>query len=300
MTVDTATPLRRRPRPLPILLSVRTGLRANASLWVGIALILAVALLWAWATLAPMHNPYASIGGRLDAPSAEHLLGTDNIGRDLFTRVSLSGGAGILTSIATAILACLIGTIAGVAAGYLGGIVDLAVMRIVDAMLSLPGILLVLILRVVLGTGTPQLILAMSILYAPTVARVLRSSVLVTKSSDFVRAAVVSGVRTPTIILRYLIPNSWSVLLVQASTIASNVVLLEATLSYLGQGVQPPFPAAGRMLYEYQQFLQIAPLLLLAPAVIVFSLAAGFNLISDGLQKKFSIDQRTLRGEVSE
>lgn len=295
----TATAQRPRRRFFAPVLVIRTGLGANASLWLGIALIVAVGLLWVFAELAPLHDPYRSIGGRLDAPGGGHPLGTDDIGRDLFTRVALSGGSGILNSIATALAACAIGTLAGVTAGYVGGIVDTIIMRIVDAMLSIPGILLVLILRVILGTGTWQLILAMSILYAPTVARVMRSSVLVTKSSDFVSAAIVSGVRTPTIILRYLIPNSWSVLLVQASMIASSVVLLEATLSYLGQGVQPPLPAAGRMLFEYQSFIQTAPMLLIAPAVIVFALAAGFNLISDGLQKKFSIDHRALRGEAS-
>lgn len=268
-----------------------TELTRNPSLLLGVLLIGMVGALWLIASLSDGNDAFTSVGGRTEGPSARHLLGTDDIGRDLFTRVALSGGSGIFTSISTALVACAIGTVAGVTAGYFGGLIDEIIMRIVDAFLAIPGILLVLILRLILGTGNFQLVLAMSIIFAPTVARVMRSSVLVTKSSEFISAAKVSGVPTARIIFRYLIPNSWSVLFVQGSTIASLVVMLEATLSYLGQGVQPPVPAAGRMLFDYQQYMQTSPLLLIAPGLVVFALAAGFNLLADGMQTRLAISK---------
>ncbi|MDR0837229.1 MAG: ABC transporter permease [Propionibacteriaceae bacterium] len=261
----------------------------NVSLIAGIAIIAGLTLLGVVMTFWPLNNPSLSLGGRLEGPSARFWLGTDDIGRDTFTRVAQAALTGVAVSIAAAAGACMVGAVIGAFTGYVSGWPDKVIMRVVDALLAIPSILIVLILRLVLGTGVWQLVLALAFLYSPSVVRVIRSTVLVTRRSDFVALAEIAGVNTPSILLKYLLPNSLPTLLVQGASVGSNAVVLEAVLSYLGQGIQPPQPSAGRMLYEYTKFMQTSPMLLIAPAMVVFLLTVGWNLTADGLQRALLI-----------
>lgn len=261
----------------------------NLSLWIGLGILVVVFALSLWANVAPPFDPYDSVGGRLEAPNAVHWFGTDNIGRDVFTRVMQSGLLGLGTSASAAVSAEIIGVVIAAVAISGGRAVQELIMRFADAFLAIPGILIVLLLRVVLGAGTVQLIIAMVVLYVPSVIRVARGAMIEVNTSDFVVLARQQGVSRARIMFLYLIPNAYPTLLVQVANIASRIIVLEAALSYLGQGIQPPVPSAGRMLYENQVYMQPAPFLLVAPALIIFALATGWNLLADGLQRKLAV-----------
>ncbi len=277
-----------------------TGRKPGPALYGGAAILLLIIALAAWAALAPLHDPLLTVGPSLGDPSATNPLGTDNLGRDSFTRLALAGGSSLLISGAAALLAAVLGTIIGIVAGYLGGLVDAVVMRLVDALLSIPAILMALIVGVVLGKGVLPLVLALGVVFAPAFARVMRAPVLALRDRDFVVAARISGVRTWRIAGSHLLPNVLTPLLVQFAAVASNVVLLEAALSYLGQGVQAPDPSAGRMISEFTRFMQTQPLLIIAPALLIVLLSAGWNLLADGVQNLLAPRRdRTLPGRRS-
>jgi peptide/nickel transport system permease protein len=172
----------------------------------------------------------------------------------------------------------------GLIAGYAGGVTDAIIMRVVDTVLSIPAILVALVVGVVVGNGPWPLVLALGLVFAPTFARVTRAPVLALRERDFIRAAQLNGVSAPRIALTHLLPNVVTPLTIQFASVASNVVLLEAALSYLGQGVQAPAPSAGRMISESTRFMQTHPLLVLLPALLIVLLSAGWNLLADGVQ----------------
>jgi len=255
---------------------------------VGVVLLGALLVASLWATIAPPFPPNTTVADPLLGPSGTHWLGTDNVGRDVFTRLLLAGRTSLLISGAAALLACVVGASVGVLSGYLGGWVDSVLMRLVDALLALPAILLALVVGVIIGNGPLPLIVALGAIFAPAFARVMRAPALALRQRDFVAAARNSGVRAPVIALQHVLPNALTPLLVQFAAVASNVVLLEAALSYLGQGVQAPEPSAGRMISEAQRFMYSDPLLVIAPAVLVVLLSAGWNLLADGVQALLS------------
>ena len=267
------------------------GERRNYSFWLGIIVLAAILLLAIWTHARPPYDPYETVGGRLEAPSSSHWFGTDNIGRDVFTRVAQSGLLGLAASALASIGAVLLGILVAAVAINNGRLVHELIMRFTDAFLAIPGILLVLILRVILGAGTIQLIIAMILLYIPAVTRVARGAMLEVNARDYVLLARQQGVSKWRITFRYLVPNASSTLFVLTATIASRIIVLEAALSYLGQGIQPPTPSAGRMLYENQVYMPTAPFLLIAPAILIFLLASGWNLLADGLQQRLAIQQ---------
>jgi len=270
-----AAPLRRRRRP-------------PASLVIGCCLTAIVLVAAIWFSIAPPYPPNTTVADPLQGPSADHLLGTDNVGRDVLTRLVLAARTSLLISGAAAAMAAVIGTAVGVLSGYLGGWVDAVLMRIVDALLALPAILLALVVGVVIGIGPVPLIIALGLIFAPGFARVMRAPALALRRRDFVAAARNSGVRAPRIAVTHVLPNSLTPMLVQFAAVASTVVLLEASLSYLGQGVPAPEPSAGRMISEAQRFMYSAPLLVISPAVLLVWLSASWNLMADGVQSLFS------------
>jgi ABC-type dipeptide/oligopeptide/nickel transport system permease subunit len=219
-------------------------------------------------------------------PSPAHWFGTDNLGRDTFTRLAVATGSTLLISFVSAVVAMIIGTALGVIAGYGGRIADTIVMRGVDLALAIPAILLALVVRVVSGPGVFPLIVAISVISAPLFARVVRGPVRLLRERDFVAAAEVAGVGRANIALRHLVPNSVTPIAIQLANTASLAVLLEASLSYLGQGVQAPQPSAGRMISEFQRYLSDEPQLVLLPATLIVLITVGWNLIADGVQKR--------------
>jgi peptide/nickel transport system permease protein len=270
-TAIRATRARRRRRP-------------GTAFWAGAAILGALLLASLWMTIAPIADPYQSAGPSLQPPGGEHPLGTDNLGRDMFTRLVLAARTSLLISGAAALLAAMIGTALGLIAGYVGGWLDAFIMRAVDIMLALPAILVALVVGVIIGNGEGPLILALGLVFAPTFARVMRAPVIALRERDFVFAARLSGVRSWRVILEHLLPNVLTPLTVQFASVASQVVLIEAALSYLGEGVQPPEPSAGRMISEFTRFMQVQPLLLVLPSIVIVLLSAGWNLLADGIQ----------------
>lgn len=264
--------------------------KRNIALIAGCAIILTVLLAGIAIGIHPPHDPYATGGTPYAPPSSEHWLGTDNLGRDSFVRIMLAARTGVLISAATCLLAGLFGATIGLTSGYFGGWWDAIVMRIIDGALAIPGILTALIIRVILGAGTWQLILAMAVIYTPMMARVMRAPALQLRSREYVNAAKVAGAHPMRIIYGHVLLNALGPLLVQGASIASSAVALEAGLSYLGQGVQPPEPSAGRMISEYQIYMQTDPLLVLAPTAVIVVLSFGWNLIADGIQSHVLAD----------
>lgn len=258
--------------------------RPGPAFWAGAGILGVILLAAAWMSLWPPYDPLATGGVSLEGPTATHLLGTDNLGRDSFTRLALAARTSLYISGAAALLAAVIGTAVGLVAGYIGGWVDSILMRIVDATLALPGLLVALVVGVIIGRGAWPLIIALGLIYAPTFARVMRAPVIALRERDFVLAARLSGVRTGDVILQHLLPNALTPLFVQFASIASQVVLVEAALSYLGMGVQAPDPSAGRMISEFTRFMQIQPLLIILPSLVIVLLSAGWNLLADGIQ----------------
>ncbi|WEK60891.1 MAG: ABC transporter permease [Candidatus Microbacterium colombiense] len=254
------------------------------SFWAGAGILSGILLLAGWMSLWPPYDPFISSGPPMAGPSWEHLLGTDNLGRDTFTRLALAARTSLFISGAGALLGAVVGTTLGLIAGYVGGWVDAVIMRIVDALLALPAILVALVVGVVIGNGAWPLILALGLVFAPGFARVMRAPVIAMRDRDFVLAARLSGVRGPRIVVEHLLPNVLTPLFVQFASVASQIVLIEAALSYLGQGVQAPEPSAGRMISEFTRFMQVQPLLIILPSLVIILLSAAWNLLADGLQ----------------
>jgi len=222
---------------------------------------------------------------RIDAPTVSHPFGTDQFGRDIFSRIVvgtrnifLIGGFGTLVAV-------VIGTAIGLASGYMGGAGDEVIMRLLDVLLSFPSLLLAMVLLAAVGPSNLNIVLVVAILYIPMVARVVRSMVLDLKNKEFVEAARVRGEKRSYILFREILPNSLPPLLVEASMRFSYSIFLVASLGYLGLGVQPPSPDWGLQINEARNFFQIAPWVLLFPACTIAVLVISTNLMSDGLRQ---------------
>ncbi|MFL4475968.1 ABC transporter permease [Paeniglutamicibacter sp. MACA_103] len=263
-------------------------LRHHPSLVIGLALVVGMT---AVAALTPALSPYTVTQINdlpFASPSAEHWLGTDNLARDNFTRLAAATMTGLQISLASTLLAALVGSAAGILAGYFGGLFDGIVMRSVDVLLAIPAILLALVTRVIFGPGIWTLIISLAIISAPGFARVMRAPAISLRERDFVTSAEISGVGRLRIAASHLLPNSLTPLFVQFAATASMVVLMESILSFLGQGVLPPDPSAGRMIADSTRFMAREPMLILLPAAVIIAMTIAWNLIADGLQKLLS------------
>jgi peptide/nickel transport system permease protein len=232
--------------------------------------------------LAP-HSPTATVGITADSPSSGFPLGTDNLGRDVLSRV-LAGGRTLLwvALVATAI-AYVAGATVGLVAGYLRGWADAALMRATDVPLVIPGILILLVVIAGLGTGLPPLIVGIALVQAPGVARVTRSLILPATTKGYVEAAQLRGERTAAVIVREILPNISGPILTDIGTRFTFSVLLVAAANYLGLGIQPPTADWAVMINENRASLALNPWAVLAPAIMIGLLTVGINLVADGL-----------------
>ena len=246
------------------------------------------------AVLAPLLAPYEPLRGRvvdrLQGPSAAHWLGTDELGRDVLSRVLYGARISLQIQIAAVGLALLVGTALGVTAGYIGRWPDMLIMRLVDIMMAFPGIFLALAIIAALGTGLANVIVASAIFLVPQFARVVRGSVLTLKEMEFVTAARALGERDLTIVARYLLPNSLAPIIVQTTLRMATVLLTASGLSFLGLGVQPPSPEWGAMLSNARSYMITAPHVATVPGLAIMLVVLGFNLLGDGLRD--SLDPR--------
>lgn len=254
------------------------------SVILGTFLVLGMVLLALLAPLLTRHQPGAIAPEvRLRPPSAEHLLGTDEFGRDVYTRVLY--GARLSLTVGVAVVAVVVsgGVLLGLAAGYWGA-VDAVLMRALDGLMAFPGIVLAIALMGALGPGVTTVIIALSIVYTPRVTRVVRSAVLVVRSSQFVESAVALGAPDTRVLWRHVLPNCLSIIVVQGSFIFSYAVLGEAALSFLGVGIPPVVATWGIMLSEGRLYMQQAPWLTLFPGLATMLTVLGLNLVGDGLR----------------
>jgi peptide/nickel transport system permease protein len=259
------------------------SLRDNWSLWAG-ALI--VVILVASALGAPWIAPYSPThifpGREMEPPSARFLLGTDEVGRDILSRVLYGARVSLGVAIPAVGLATVAGIALGVASGYIGGALDLLAMRVLDILFAFPPVLLAIALVAALGPSTLNLVLTIALLTVPQFAVIARSATLAVRPQEFVQAGLALGASHGRMIRVHVLPNVAPPLVVQVALSLSIVILVEAALSFLGLGTQPPAPSWGGMLSRGRQYMVIAPWLVLAPGLAIMLAVMGFNLLGDG------------------
>ena len=224
------------------------------------------------------------IPNRFMPPCAEHLFGTDHLGRDIFMRTIFGARISLLCGLASVALGMLVGTAVGALSGYYGKIVDSVLMRLMDVLMAIPSILLCIAVVAAMGSNTVNLIIALAISLVPAFARIVRSSILVIKSMDYIEAAHAYGASNLRIILKQIIPNAMAPVIVQATLAIGLAILSIAGLSFIGLGVAPPTPEWGYMLSEAQSSLRYHPYLIVAPGLALMLTVMAFNLFGDGLR----------------
>jgi ABC-type dipeptide/oligopeptide/nickel transport system permease subunit len=251
----------------------------------GGAIVLAfvtIALAAPW--LAPADPAQTDWGAIRKAPSARHPFGTDDLGRDNLSRVIWGTRISMRAGVLSILLAMAVGVPAGLISGYYRGVIDQLVMRLTDAWLSFPFLILAIGLVTILGPSLTNATLAIGLGATPTFIRLTRGLVLSTREEDYVQGARAVGAGDPRVMARYILPNIASSILVQATVSIPAAIIAEAVLSFLGLGVQPPEPSWGTMLNTAQQFLETAPWMAWWPGLAIFVLALSFNLAGDGLR----------------
>jgi peptide/nickel transport system permease protein len=247
------------------------------------------------AIFAPLIAPYGPLdqnlsllksGGIPPGPSAHHLLGVDLLGRDVFTRILYGARFSLLIGVVSVAIGLAVGLVLGSVAGYIGGVLESVIMRCMDVMLAIPGLLFAIGIVAALGPGLTQIMIAIGVVNIPIFARLLRGSVLAQKENDFVLAARAVGVRRRVILFSHILPNSISPLIVQGTLAMATAIIDVAGLGFLGLGPQDPStPEWGTMLTDVNDYLQAAPFLAIIPGVAIVLSVLGFNLIGDGLRE---------------
>jgi peptide/nickel transport system permease protein len=249
------------------------------------------------AVLAPLIAPYPPDQAHFDASftppgSADYLLGTDSLGRDILSRILYGARASLLVGVLSVLLALVVGVPLGLLAGYFRGL-DAVVSRLTDLVLAFPFLILAVGLTAIRGASLSNAALAIGISQIPGIIRVTRSETLRLKSLDYVAAAVAEGASDLWVVVRHILPNATSVLIVQATVAIPSAILGEAVLSFLGLGIQPPSPSLGTMLTEAQQSISSAPWTAVIPGLAIAVLTLAFNLVGDGLRD--ALDPRAAR-----
>ena len=232
----------------------------------------------------PLAPDYKSV---LQGPSASHWLGTDELGRDIMSRLIYGARNTMMVGLGSSLLAALIGIPLGLIAGYFGGLLDNVIMRILDAFLSFPAMLLAILVITIFGNSVPSLILTIATVNFPRFSRVVRSNVLSLKNREFVEANRAFGAKNSYILFRTLLPNCVSAITVQFSLLTAVAILVEAGLSFIGLGIQPPDPAWGSMLQYSQNYLSQASWYMIAPTVMIFLVVLAVNFFGDFLRDLF-------------
>ena len=252
---------------------------------IGLALVLIYIVVALFAGIIAPYSPIEQHAkDRLQEPNANYLLGTDEFGRDILSRLMHGATNSLRIAVISVTVACLLGATLGMTSGYFGGLFDNAMMRVMDLFFAFPAILLALTIVAALGPGAVNTILAISVVYTPIFARVARGPVLLLKSTEFVQAAHAIGSRHPRILLRHILPNALAPIIVQITLALSWAMLTEAGLSFLGLGTIPPAPSWGSMLSESRKMMEIAPWMAVFPGLAIMLGVLGFNLLGDGLR----------------
>jgi len=252
---------------------------------VGLTLVLVQILT---AALAPLLAPYApnaiDYRAMLNGPTAAHLLGTDDLGRDILSRLIYGARVSMGVSVASVFVAIAAGVPFGLITGYIGGALDEALMRVLDSVMALPALVLALTIATVLGHGVFNGMIAIAVVLIPIFTRIVRGQVLSVKHNDYVQAAHSVGVPTYLVLLRHILPNAINPVIVQGSLAIGFAIIIESSLSFIGLGAEPPTPTWGSMVQIGFQYLETAPWFVLAPATMIFLAVLGFNMLGDGLR----------------
>lgn len=258
----------------------------NPALMAGAVLILAITLAAVFAPALATHAPNEqSLIHRLRPPGHEgHLLGTDHFGRDVFSRVLYGARISLQVGVLAVALSGVIGCLLGIVSGYFGGAVDLVIGRVIDTIMAFPNILLALAIVAALGPSLTNSIVAIGVASSPRFARVARAAAMSIREREFVSAAVALGARDEAIVLRHVLPNIVSPLIVITSLAIGNAILTEASLSFLGLGVAPPTATWGAMITDGKQFMDVAPWISVVSGCAIMLAVLGFNLFGDGLR----------------
>lgn len=260
----------------------------NKSLIIGIIML---SILIFIAVFGPLLTTYGyeemNTGPRLTPPSREHFCGTDQFGRDLFTRVLYGARYSLLISILIVMFSNMIGIPIGTFSGYLGGKFDIFMMRIVDIIFTIPWFLLGMIIAVSIGRGPKSVIVALSIVYSPQIARIVRGCTLALKEKEFVQAGKISGENILSILFRYILSNSFGPIVVQSTMVLAYSMLSEAALSYLGYGIAPPIPSWGLLLQDATRYYISHSYLVYFPGFAIVFGVLTFSFLGDGLRDLF-------------
>jgi len=266
--------------------------RRNPTVVIGtsiLALMAAVAIFAPWLATDPLYlNPI----DRLKPPSKEFWFGTDHLGRDVFARTVFGTRISLTVGLAVAIFSTATGMAIGLVAGYIR-IVDAIVMRIMDGLMAIPGILFAIALMALFGSSVQNVIIAITVPEVPRVVRLVRAVVLTIREQPFVEAAVASGTRLPKILVRHILPNIFAPLMVQATYVCASAVIVEALLSFLGAGTPPEIPSWGNIMAEGRTYFQIAPWMIFFPGIFLAMTVLAVNILGDGLRD--SLDPRIAR-----
>lgn len=254
--------------------------------------VLVIALTASW--IVPYGVNDVDVPQALRPPSGAHWFGTDELGRDVLSRVLVAVQASMKVAVVSVLFAAVVGVTLGVLAGYRGGWLDTVVMRIVDVMFAFPVLLLALAIVAVLGPGLTTTILAIGVVYTPIFARVARASTLSVRVEPYVAMSRTMGTGSGYILTRHILPNITGPLIVQTSLSLAFAILSEAALSFLGLGLQPPEPSLGRMIFDSQGFVSLAWWMVVFPGAAIFVIVLAFNLLGDGLRDVLDPKQRTM------
>jgi peptide/nickel transport system permease protein len=259
---------------------------------IGLVMVAAYVAVALTVGLLPLRDPLQVSAERLASPSLAYPLGTDALGRDLLSRILFGARLSMQVTVFSVAAATVVGGGLGLLSGYAGGLLDLAIGRVMDVFFAFPAILLALGIVAALGPDPNNVIIAIAVVYTPIFVRVVRGPVLSLKARDFVEAARAIGATPTRIVLRHLLPNLLSTLVVQVSLALSWAVLTEGALSFLGLSAQPPAPSWGVMLSEGRQYLEFATHLALFPGLAIMIAVLGFNLLGDGLRDALDPQRR--------
>lgn len=265
---------------------------ANPSLWVGATLLAAfliVALLGR--AIAPYDADTQDLLGMFDPPSASHWLGADELGRDILSRVIIGTRITLMLAGTSVLFAGIIGIALGLIAGHFGGAADRVITVVTDLLMTVPSLVLAIAVVSAIGANAVGLVTAITISFIPSLARLVRARVLELRELDFIEAARAIGMRHPRILLRHILPNAVSVIVIELSLMAGQAVLIGTALGFLGLGVQPPAPEWGAMLGASRQYLEVAPHVAIVPGLAVSLLVLAFNLFGDGLRDRLDPTQ---------
>jgi len=266
-------------------MSLLRWLRGDLRASIALGYLLCLALL---AVFAPLIAPYSPTDQNYDAmlagPSAKHLLGTDELGRDILSRLLFGAPVSLYASVMSVGIGLVLGLPFGLCAGYFGGKVDVAISRLIDTLLSFPGIVLAVAVTGALGIGLLHSMIAIGIVFSPEIARLIRSRTLVLRSELYVDAARGFGAGTTRILARHILPNAIQPVIVQVTLLLAVALLVEASLSFLGLGAQPPIPSWGAMLASAYVNMQVAPAQMYPPGIAILLTALAFNALGESLR----------------